>query len=66
MDGYEAARQLCRRSFNRKRPRIIAMTGNAMYGDRERCLDAGMDEHISKPMRIADVYAVLERWGSRL
>lgn len=65
MDGYEAARQLRRRWPNAERPRIIAMTGNAMLGDGERCLEAGMDDYIAKPVRIEELRAALERWGRR-
>jgi signal transduction histidine kinase/HPt (histidine-containing phosphotransfer) domain-containing protein len=63
MDGLEAARRICERWPAEKRPRIIAMTGNALMGDREKCLQAGMDDYISKPVRIGDLQAALERWG---
>ena len=63
MDGLEAARQICQRWGPDKRPRIIAMTGNALMGDREKCLQAGMDDYISKPVRIGDLQSALERWG---
>jgi signal transduction histidine kinase len=62
MDGYEAARRIGER-WNGNRPRIIAMTGNAMQGDRERCLDAGMDDYVTKPVRLKDLEARLLRWG---
>jgi CheY-like chemotaxis protein len=64
MDGYEAARQLRRRWTDGDRPRIIAMTGNAMQGDKERCLKAGMDDYIAKPVRLDDLCTALERWGT--
>jgi CheY-like chemotaxis protein len=64
MDGLEAARQICHRWPEGKRPRIIAMTGNALIGDREKCLQAGMDDYISKPIRVGDLQSALERWGS--
>jgi signal transduction histidine kinase/HPt (histidine-containing phosphotransfer) domain-containing protein len=64
MDGLEAARRICERWPAEKRPRIIAMTGNALMGDREKCLQAGMDDYISKPVRIGDLQAAIERWGT--
>ncbi len=63
MDGYEAARQLRRRWPDDQRPRIIAMTGNAMQGDKERCLEAGMDDYIAKPVRVEELRTALERWS---
>jgi len=63
MDGLECARQICHRWTRDKRPVIVAMTGNALMGDREKCLAAGMDDYISKPVRIAELQAALERWG---
>jgi CheY-like chemotaxis protein/HPt (histidine-containing phosphotransfer) domain-containing protein len=63
MDGLEATRKICERWPREKRPCIIAMTGNALMGDREKCLHAGMDDYISKPVRIGELQAALERWG---
>jgi CheY-like chemotaxis protein len=63
MDGLEAARRICQRWPSDKRPRIVAMTGNALMGDREKCLQAGMDDYISKPVRIFELQSTLERWG---
>jgi CheY-like chemotaxis protein/HPt (histidine-containing phosphotransfer) domain-containing protein len=63
MDGLEAARQICERWSPERRPAIIAMTGNALTGDREKCLAAGMDDYISKPVRISELQSALERWG---
>ena len=63
MDGLAATREICRRWPPEKRPAIVAMTGNALMGDRERCLEAGMDDYISKPVRIAEIQAALEHWG---
>jgi CheY-like chemotaxis protein/HPt (histidine-containing phosphotransfer) domain-containing protein len=66
MDGLEAARQICHRWPDAKRPRMIAMTGNALVGDREKCLEAGMHDYIAKPVRVGELQAALERWAARL
>lgn len=63
MDGLDCARQICSRWTRDKRPVVIAMTGNALIGDREKCLAAGMDDYISKPVRIGELQTALERWG---
>lgn len=60
MDGYEATRRIRSSSYASSRVRIIAMTANAMQGDREKCLTAGMDDYISKPFKIEDLRRVLE------
>ncbi|HEV2718810.1 MAG TPA: PAS domain S-box protein [Thermoanaerobaculia bacterium] len=60
MDGYEAATIIRRRRRYKKLP-IIAMTAHAMAGDRERCLDAGMDDYITKPFKTEQLAAVLSR-----
>jgi signal transduction histidine kinase/DNA-binding response OmpR family regulator len=60
MDGYEATRCI-RKNGNNNIP-IIAMTANAMKGDRELCLDAGMNDYITKPIKRDIVFQVLEKW----
>ncbi len=60
LDGLEATREICRR-WPGRRPRIIAMTANAMQGDRALCLDAGMDDYMAKPVRREDLVAALQR-----
>jgi len=61
MDGLEATRLIRQNLPREKRPRIVAMTANAMQGDRERCLEAGMDDYIPKPVRHSDLAAALDR-----
>ena len=52
MDGLEASRRICARWKPESRPRIVAMTANAMQGDRDMCIDAGMDDYLTKPIRV--------------
>jgi CheY-like chemotaxis protein len=52
MDGLEASRRITAEWQAHERPRIVAMTANAMQGDREQCLAAGMDDYLTKPIRI--------------
>jgi signal transduction histidine kinase/HPt (histidine-containing phosphotransfer) domain-containing protein len=63
MDGLDAARHICLKYSEGERPRLVAMTGQALVGDREKCLAAGMDDYISKPVRVAELQAALEKWG---
>ena len=60
MDGLEASRQITARWGPPERPRIIAMTANAMQGDRDMCLAAGMDDYLTKPIRVERLVEVLK------
>ncbi|HEX8772657.1 MAG TPA: ATP-binding protein [Pyrinomonadaceae bacterium] len=64
MDGLEAARRIREGWAEAERPRLIAMTASAMQGDREKCLLAGMDDYLTKPISIGDIRAVLLKWGT--
>jgi|tagenome__1003787_1003787.scaffolds.fasta_scaffold20865585_2 CheY-like chemotaxis protein len=59
MDGLEAARRITAQWPAGQRPRIVAMTANAMQGDREMCLAAGMDDYLSKPIRVDELVQAL-------
>jgi CheY-like chemotaxis protein/HPt (histidine-containing phosphotransfer) domain-containing protein len=62
MDGYTATREIRAGEMSYGRVPIIAMTAHAMKGDREKCLEAGMDDYISKPIDIDGVLDILRRW----
>jgi CheY-like chemotaxis protein len=59
MDGLEASRRITAKWPPGERPRIVAMTANAMQGDREECLAAGMDDYVTKPIRVDALVAAL-------
>lgn len=61
MDGLDASRRICQLWPSVQRPRIIAMTADAMQGDREKCIDAGMDDYITKPIQVSELIDALKR-----
>jgi len=65
MDGLEASRQITARWSADQRPRIVAMTANAMQGDREMCLAAGMDDYLTKPIRVDQLVETLNNVPAR-
>ncbi|GMU86116.1 MAG: hypothetical protein AMXMBFR48_13580 [Ignavibacteriales bacterium] len=66
LDGLEATRAIRSNGVTSYQPLIIAMTANAMQGDREICLAAGMDDYISKPVRIDELQMLVLRWSEKL
>ena len=65
MDGLEASRRIAARWSAGHRPRIVAMTANAMQGDREACLAAGMDDYVTKPIRVEALVQALTNAKAR-
>jgi CheY-like chemotaxis protein len=61
MDGYTATREIRKNPAFKVLP-IIAMTANAMAGDREKVIEAGMNDHIAKPLNVAEMYATIAKW----
>ena len=66
MDGLEATRRIVRQWVEAERPWIVAMTAEAMQGDRERCLAAGMNDYLTKPIRVTELVAAIERAPRRV
>lgn len=66
MDGIEAARLIRQRFPPGQQPYIIALTANALQGDREQCLEAGMDDYLAKPIRLEDLAQALQRVPARV
>lgn len=60
MDGFEATRLI--RGLATRQPVIIAVTANAMVGERERCLNGGMDDYLSKPFQPDELVAIVQKW----
>ncbi len=65
LDGYQVTREIRRREPKDRHAYIIAMTAHAMVGDREKCLAAGMDDYVSKPLNRAELRAAMERGAAR-
>ena len=61
MDGFEATRLI--RQLDQRQPVIIAVTANALVGERERCLAAGMNDYLSKPFQAEQLVSIVEKWA---
>lgn len=61
MDGFEATRQI--RALDARQPVIVAVTANALVGERERCLAAGMDDYLSKPFQADQLISIVAKWA---
>jgi len=60
MDGFEACRHI--RELEQRQPAIIAVTANALVGERDKCLGAGMDDYLSKPFQAEQLVAIVKKW----
>jgi CheY-like chemotaxis protein len=65
MDGFEASRHI-RKMNAQVQPVIIAVTANALVGERERCLKAGMDDYLSKPFQAEQLISLVRKWAANL
>ena len=64
LDGYEATRLI--RKKNMDQPVIIALTASSMKGDYEKCIEAGMDDYLSKPIKKEDLIKTIQKWESKI
>jgi len=62
MDGFEATKLIRERGINRRRDIIVAMTAHALKEDRQRCMEAGMDDYIPKPINPQDIFTIIGKW----
>jgi CheY-like chemotaxis protein len=63
MDGFEATKRI--RGMPATQPVIIAVTANALVGERERCLNSGMDDYLSKPFQAEQLITIVQKWTQK-
>lgn len=63
MDGIETTKRINQKWHNEDKPTIVAMTANVMHGDKEKCINAGMDDYISKPVLIDEIQKLIIKWA---
>jgi PAS domain S-box-containing protein len=66
LDGYDTTRIILEEYRGKQRPVIVAMTANVMMGDKEQCLEVGMDDYVPKPISLDNIRRVIERWGGEI
>ncbi|MEL6254566.1 MAG: response regulator, partial [Bacteroidota bacterium] len=66
MNGLDASQEIRSKLLPKDQPIIIAMTANAMKGDREMCLEAGMDDYVRKPFKQGEVAEMIQKYGEKL
>ena len=62
MDGYQATQLIRQREGNQRHTAIVGLTAHAMSGDRQKCLDAGMDDYLAKPVDMNNLINVFQKW----
>jgi CheY-like chemotaxis protein len=66
MDGLEATRRILAKRGDAMRPTVVGLTANALKGDRDICLQAGMDDYLAKPVRLEQIQDMLQKYGQRI
>ena len=62
MSGLEATTEIRKSDILVQRPVIVAVTANAMNGDREKCIESGMDDYLPKPFKLVDIKGILDKY----
>jgi CheY-like chemotaxis protein len=64
MDGFTAAREIRKREGTDRHTPIVALTANVLEEEKQKCFEAGMDDHLAKPFRKADLQQILQKWST--